>query len=174
MPHLAPMGTWSSGVNHAKANHLFCVISFAMLTTVSSSAATRSRDTTFTECYCVKLEHLFLSSCKKKRRRARGIGARVSLFTGDLRSEAETTERAFDIDIANITDVLRVIERTSFHKHVVLDDFHHLGRPVQREIIQDFKTIYEKSKLRLIIVGVWADRDQLRGLHIDLGVACTL
>jgi len=106
---------------------------------------------------------------EQKRRRARGIGARVSFLTGDLRSESETTERAFDIDISNITDVLRVIDGSNFHKHVVLDDFHHLGRPVQREIVQDLKTIYEKSELRLIIVGVWADRDQLRGLHIDLG-----
>lgn len=106
---------------------------------------------------------------EQKRRRARGIGARVSFLTGDMRNESETTERAFDIDISNITDVLRIIESSNFRKYVVLDDFHHLGRPVQREIVQDLKTIYEKSKLRLIIVGVWADRDQLRGLHIDLG-----
>jgi len=106
---------------------------------------------------------------ERKRRRSRGIGAQVSFLKGDLQSDTETTEHAFDIDISNITDVLRVIEQSGFDKHVILDDFHHLGRPVQREIIQDLKAVYEKSALRLIIVGVWADRDQLRGLHIDLG-----
>ena len=106
---------------------------------------------------------------EKKKRRTRGIGARVSFLSGNLGKETETTEHAFEIDIANVTDVLRVLGQSDISKFVVLDNFHHLGRPVQRGIIQDLKTIYEKSSLRLIITGIWADRDQLRGLHIDLG-----
>jgi hypothetical protein len=106
---------------------------------------------------------------ERKRRRARGIGAKVSIFTGDIRSDSETTERAFDIDISNINDVLRVVDDSGFRKPIVMDDFHYLGRSVQREILQDLKAVYEKSPLRVILVGVWADRDQLRGLHMDLG-----
>lgn len=106
---------------------------------------------------------------ERKRRRARGIGARVSIFTGNLTKESETTERTFDIDISNINDVLRVIDDSAFDKVVVLEDFHYLGRPVQRQILQDMKAIYEKSHLKIILVGVWADRNQLLGLHVDLG-----
>jgi hypothetical protein len=106
---------------------------------------------------------------ERKRRRARGIGARVSILTGNLTNESETTERTFDIDISNINDVLRVIEDSAFNKVVVLEDFHYLGRPVQRQILQDMKAIYEKSDLKIILVGVWADRNQLLGLHVDLG-----
>ena len=106
---------------------------------------------------------------ERKKRRTRGIGARVSFLSGKLGNETETTEQSFEIDIANVTDVLRVLGQSNLGKFVILDNFHRLGRPVQRGIIEDLKTIYEKSSLRLIIVGIWADRDQLRGLHIDLG-----
>ncbi len=106
---------------------------------------------------------------ERKRRRARGIGATVKIFTGNISSESETTERTFDIDISNINDVLRIIEDSGFDKVVVLEDFHYLGRSVQRQILQDMKAIYEKSSLMIVLVGIWGDRDQLLGLHMDLG-----
>lgn len=106
---------------------------------------------------------------ERKRRRARGIGATVKIFAGNISSESETTERTFDIDISNINDVLRIIEDSRFDKVVVLDDFHYLGRSVQRQILQDMKAIYEKSSLMIVLVGIWGDRDQLLGLHMDLG-----
>jgi hypothetical protein len=92
---------------------------------------------------------------ERKRRRARGIGATVKIFTGNVSSESETTERTFDIDISNINDVLRIIEDSGFDKVVVLEDFHYLGRSVQRQILQDMKAIYEKSSLMIVLVGVW-------------------
>jgi hypothetical protein len=106
---------------------------------------------------------------ERKRRRSRGIGATVRIFSGNISSESETTERTFDIDISNINDVLRVIEDSGFSKIVVLEDFHYLGRSVQRQILQDMKAIYEKSLLKFILVGIWADRDQLLGLQMDIG-----
>jgi hypothetical protein len=106
---------------------------------------------------------------ERKRRRSRGIGATVRIFSGNISSESETTERTFDIDISNINDVLRVIEDSGFNKIVVLEDFHYLGRSVQRQILQDMKAMYEKSLLKLILVGIWADRDQLLGLQMDIG-----
>jgi hypothetical protein len=106
---------------------------------------------------------------ERKKRRARGIGATVRIFTGNISSESETTERTFDIDISNVNDVLRVIEDSAFDKIVILEDFHYLGRSVQRQILQDMKAIYEKSSLKIILVGIWADRDQLLGLQLDIG-----
>jgi hypothetical protein len=105
---------------------------------------------------------------ERKRRRSRGIGAKVSLFSGDFKSEAETTERTFDIDISNANDVLRVIADSGFDKTIVLEDFHYLGRKAQRDILQDLKVFYEKAALRIVLVGVWAERSRLRGLPADL------
>lgn len=106
---------------------------------------------------------------ERKRKRARGIGARVSVLTGEMRTEFDTTEHDVDIDISNINDVLNMLASLAFSKVIVLEDFHYLRRSTQRNLIQDLKTVYEKSDLRVILVGVWADRGWLRSLPSDLG-----
>jgi hypothetical protein len=46
----------------------------------------------------------------------------------------------------------------------VLEDFHYLSRTSQRNITRDLKIIYERSDIRFVLVGVWADRTWLRSL----------
>jgi hypothetical protein len=105
---------------------------------------------------------------ERKRRRARGIGAKVSIFSGDFKSDSETTERTIDIDIGNINDVLRVVADNGFEKTVIIDDFQYLGVGDQREIAEDLKVIYEKSSIKVIIMGTWEEEDRLVNLNGNL------
>ncbi len=105
---------------------------------------------------------------ERKRKRSRGIAAKVSFLSGDTRSDSETTEREIDIDISNVNDVLAVVATSGFQKIVVLEDFHCLGRNAQRDIVQDLKVVYEKSPVRVILVGAWADRGTLLALPAGL------
>lgn len=107
-------------------------------------------------------------SVERRRRRSRGVGARVTFLSGSYSQDAEVAEQAVEIDISNVNDVLTVVGERDFRKVVVLEDFHCLGRSTQRNIVQDLKVISEKSELKVAIAGAWADRGFLRALPGDL------
>jgi len=105
---------------------------------------------------------------ERRRKRSRGVGARVTFLSGSYARDSEVAEQSVEIDISNINDVLNVVAERGFRRVIVLEDFHSLGRSTQRNIVQDLKVISEKSELGVAIAGAWADRGWLRALPGDL------
>jgi hypothetical protein len=109
-------------------------------------------------------------SIERKRKRSRGIKARISVLSGDLGSESEVAERAIDIDIGNINDVLSVARERNFDGIVVLEDFNFLAATTQRNVLRDLKVVYERSELRFVLLGTWLDSEWVRALSGRLSV----
>jgi hypothetical protein len=74
----------------------------------------------------------------------------------------------FEIDPADVNDVIRVLESIGFKKHIVLEDFHYLPEEIQKEIAIDLKAFHEKSELSFIIIGVWLESNRLEMYNGDL------
>jgi len=93
-----------------------------------------------------------------------GVGAEGG---GD--SGTETKEQAVSVDLGNIFDVINSLKRAECPQWIVLNDFHRLSYPAQRQVAYDLKYVSEHSELRFVIVGAWQDPSRFDDLspHYD-------
>ena len=84
-------------------------------------------------------------------------------------SGTETKEQAMTVDLGNIFDVINSLKRAECPEWIVLNDFHRLSFPAQRQIAYDLKYAREHSDLRFVIVGAWHDPSRFDDLapHYD-------
>jgi len=85
--------------------------------------------------------------------------------------EANGTEETYltlELDPSDVNDVIQAIDETSFHKFIVLEDFHYLPEDTQLSFSVALKAFHEKSNISFIIVGVWLDENRLIVLNGDL------
>ncbi len=72
---------------------------------------------------------------------------------------------AFDFSEAqSIGELLNAI---SFHKFIILENFHYLAAEVQQQLAFDLKTFHE-IKVRFIILGIWWEANHLMAYNGDL------
>ncbi|MBI3782488.1 MAG: AAA family ATPase [Deltaproteobacteria bacterium] len=104
----------------------------------------------------------------ERRKKSKSLTATVNVATDREADEVAELRVAPQIDLANVRDVLRLIERQTKIRVVVLEDFHYLKWKVQRTLAHDLKAAYESSPLVFVVVGVWSDTDRLSLLSGDL------
>lgn len=86
---------------------------------------------------------------------------------GDQETVRMSTSVFVDVDLSDSQVVASMLERASFKKFIVLENFHYLPKDVQRILSFDLKTFHEMS-IRFIILGVWRESNHLLVLNPDL------
>lgn len=94
------------------------------------------------------------------------LSATLKVFGGDIERDTENLETEITIDLGNIGDVFRILRsRNRGGNFVVLNNFHVLGRSVQRRIVGSLQYVAEHTDTRFIIVGNWTSPAYLTDLN---------
>lgn len=96
-----------------------------------------------------------------------GTGAEVGAET-ELSSQDETTTTPLELEPENVNDIIAALQRASFDKFIVLEDFHYLPIETQRDFAVALKAFHENSSLCFIIIGVWLEENRLSVYNGDL------
>lgn len=106
------------------------------------------------------------------------FGATVNLGVTKVAAEAggekQTEDTAqvvtapLELDPADVNDIIMALNRISFARHVVLEDFHYLPEETQKDFAVALKAFHEHSKYCFIVVGVWLDENRLIQFNGDL------
>src|ERR1700745_946750 len=96
----------------------------------------------------------------------RRLSGTLKVFSGELERDTENTETEITVDLGNVGDVFRILRsRSRPDAFVVLNNFHVLGRSVQRRIVSNLQYISEHTDTRFIIVGNWTSPAYLTDLN---------
>lgn len=92
---------------------------------------------------------------------------------GGVEAEAKVQESVvdapFEIDPSDPNDLVSALQRISFRRFIVLEDFHYLPKETQENYAFFLKTIHEKSDICFIVVAVWREENRLILFNGDLG-----
>jgi len=96
-----------------------------------------------------------------------GLTARAK---GSLQAGFQNTRESepFNIDIEDVNDIIRELQKVNFKKIILLEDFHYLSLETQRDFANALKAYHENSNLKFIVVGVWLDHNKLITFNGDL------
>lgn len=85
-------------------------------------------------------------------------------ISGDKR---ETSYQTIPFNLAVAQDISELLDKISFKKKIILENFHYLDEDKQRELSFDLRTFQETGVI-FIILGVWRKKDKLRNFCPDL------
>jgi AAA domain len=105
----------------------------------------------------------------KKRR----LSATLKLFSGSFEGGTDSTETEVTIDLGNVGDVFRIIGSKDQRHYIVLNDFHLLPRGVQRRLLGDLQYVYERTRLRFVLIGNWTNSAYLTDLNALIPIFLT-
>lgn len=97
----------------------------------------------------------------KKRR----LSGTLRIFSGETERGTDNTETEITIDLGNVGDVFRTLARHEGRPYIVLHDFHQLPRSTQRRLVRELQFIFERTDVRLILVGNWTSAAYLTDLN---------
>lgn len=82
--------------------------------------------------------------------------------------ENSTTTKPLELDPLDVNDIIKALKQVSFHKFIVLEDFHYLPIKTQKDFSGALKAFHENSDLCFIIIGVWLEENRLGVYNGDL------
>lgn len=78
------------------------------------------------------------------------------------------TDRGLELDPEDTNDIIQALKEVNFDKYIILEDFHYLEIPTQKDFAVELKAFYENSDLTFIIIGVWLEENRLSVYNGDL------
>ena len=93
----------------------------------------------------------------------------ASVRLADAGRDTETTEALVTVDLGNVCDVVRVIQRVFPPRWIVLNDFQILSNGAQRTFARDLKYVAENTECRFLIIGAWSGAARFLDLNEDAG-----
>jgi hypothetical protein len=97
--------------------------------------------------------------------RRKRLTASLRLISGGAEQGTERTETEVTIDLGHVGDVFRTLAQHKSRPLIVLHDFHLLPRGTQRQLIGDFQYTFERTEVRVIVVGNWSSSAYLSDLN---------
>ena len=73
-----------------------------------------------------------------------------------------------ELDLFDVNDIITALTEVSFHKFIILEDFHYLPTETQKDFSFALKVFHENSRLCFIVIGVWRDKNRLIYYNGDL------
>ena len=96
-------------------------------------------------------------------------GVNVDVAGEDVRTEkTEEITTELDLDPESVNDIIKALNKINFDKYIVLEDFHYLSRQAQIDVAIALKAFHEDSPFKIIVVGVWLEKNRLIVLNGDL------
>lgn len=78
------------------------------------------------------------------------------------------TPLQIEIDQSDVNDIITAVNAINCEKRIVLEDFHHLPDETQREFAFSLKELHDKSKITVIIIGIWREENRIITYNGDL------
>jgi hypothetical protein len=91
----------------------------------------------------------------------------ASMETGAGLSK-ENKQKYFSINANDTNDVIDVINKVGFDKHIIIEEFHYLPLQTQKDFSISLKAYHEMSQVCFIIIGVWLENDRITSFNGDL------
>ena len=83
-------------------------------------------------------------------------------------SSIDTTTTPLELDPLDVNDIISALNQISFHKFIVLEDFHYLPIDTQKDFSVALKAFHENSPFCFMIIGVWLEENRLSVYNGDL------